>query len=291
MMAAGNFQPCLAFTLKYEGGRSNDPRDPGGRTNQGVIQRTYDAYRASKGLARQDVYQMAQSERDEIYRRDYWAKVTGDSLPPGVDLCVFDYGVNSGPARALRAYVTAARGRKPVDAIHSLCSARLSFLHALRTWGYFGTGWGRRVAACETTALKMAGGSLETARDKLKSKKHGADAGGAVVAGGGFVAILKSLGLHWGWTIAGIIVLAVVILWFIVKSMNAGGRADALSAAIAEMKAKHAALEQTTKAAIAQSDADKAAVIKQQQAIKTAETAISELGLKPTSTITQQEKI
>ena len=42
-MTAENFQACLAFTLKYEGGKSNDPRDPGGRTMEGVTQATYDA--------------------------------------------------------------------------------------------------------------------------------------------------------------------------------------------------------------------------------------------------------
>jgi lysozyme family protein len=29
------------ITLKFEGSKSNDPRDPGGHTNQDVTQRTY----------------------------------------------------------------------------------------------------------------------------------------------------------------------------------------------------------------------------------------------------------
>ena len=33
---------------------------------------------------------------------------------------------------------------------------RLSFLHALRTWAYFGKGWARRVAGIEAIATKWA---------------------------------------------------------------------------------------------------------------------------------------
>lgn len=280
-MTAENFQPCLAFTLKFEGGKSNDPRDPGGRTNQGVTHRTYDGYRDRSGLPRRDVFLMTSAERDEIYHSGYWKQVTGDSLPRGVDLCVFDFAANSGPARALRMYATAGHGRKPAVAIHALCSARLSFLRGLRTWAYFGSGWGKRVAACEATALKMAGASLEDARDKMEGKKRGSASGAAAAAGAGLVAILKSLGLHWAWTAAAIFVLAVVILWFLGKGRQAGGRVDALSAAITEMKAQHAALEQTTKNAMSQATIDKANWIKKQQEIAAAETAINELGFKP----------
>ncbi|WP_346656139.1 glycosyl hydrolase 108 family protein [Bradyrhizobium sp. dw_78] len=44
------FAICLPFTLKQEGGNSDDPHDPGGRTHKGIIQREYDKYRRSKGL-------------------------------------------------------------------------------------------------------------------------------------------------------------------------------------------------------------------------------------------------
>jgi hypothetical protein len=99
-MTAENFQVCLAFALKYEGGRSNDPRDPGGRTMEGVMQATYDAYRVKKGVGRADVYTISAAERDEIYRKEYWDLIKGDGLRSGEDLCVFDFAVNSGVARA-----------------------------------------------------------------------------------------------------------------------------------------------------------------------------------------------
>jgi lysozyme family protein len=162
------FQACLAFTLKYEGGRSNDPRDPGGRTMEGVTQATYDACRAKKALGSRDVFAMSAAERDEIYR-EYWDLVNGDALRAGEDLCVFDFAVNSGVARA-RAISAVCRKSEVVDAIGKICAHRLSFLHALRTWRYFGTGWGRRVAACEALAIRMARG--KEAKEVLTRKAH-----------------------------------------------------------------------------------------------------------------------
>ena len=69
-MTAENFQACRAFTLKYEGGRSKDLHDPGGRTMEGVTQATYDAHRVKKALGRRDVFTMSAAERDEIYRKE-----------------------------------------------------------------------------------------------------------------------------------------------------------------------------------------------------------------------------
>lgn len=151
------FQACLAFTLKWEGGKSNDPRDPGGRTMEGVTQATYDAYRAKKALRRRDVFTIEAAERDEIYRNEYWDHIDGNLLGAGEDLCVFDFAVNSGPARALDVW-TKLGPCKVDNKIHGICAHRLSFLHALRTWSHFGAGWGRRVAACEALAIRMAHG-------------------------------------------------------------------------------------------------------------------------------------
>ena len=175
-MTAENFQACLAFTLKYEGGRSNDPRDPGGRTMEGVTQATYNAHRDKKALGRKDVFTIEAAERDEIYRNEYWDLVNGDVLRAGEDLCVFDFAVNSGVARA--AGVLAVWRKSPVnDAIGGICTHRLSFMHALRTWSAFGAGWGRRVAACEASALQMAGVPLKgaLARARTEKARHGDD--------------------------------------------------------------------------------------------------------------------
>ena len=68
-MATGNFDKCLTRTLVHEGGWSNHPKDPGGATMRGVIQRVYDGYRDRKGLGRRSVRQITDDELKEIYRR------------------------------------------------------------------------------------------------------------------------------------------------------------------------------------------------------------------------------
>ncbi|WP_330220294.1 glycosyl hydrolase 108 family protein, partial [Sulfitobacter sp. HI0040] len=78
----------------------NNRKDPGGATNMGIIQRTYDAYRKLIGLARRSVRYITPTERDTIYKTQFWDKVLGDRLPSGVDYAVYDFAVNSGVKRA-----------------------------------------------------------------------------------------------------------------------------------------------------------------------------------------------
>jgi lysozyme family protein len=276
-MTAENFQACLAFTLKYEGGRSNDPRDPGGRTMEGVTQATYDAHRVKKALGRRDVFTMGAAERDEIYRNEYWDLINGDVMRAGEDLCVFDFAVNSGPARAKSFWARAGGNRRaPVaDVIHQICAHRLSFLHALRTWSYFGAGWGRRVAACEATALQMAGASLPTARDRANAtkKRHGS---APVIAG---IGVGTAWALHAlvhaaGWVIIAVgAVAATIMIAMAFSHWRHGQRVDALTAAIKDMQARAVALKVSLAAEASQKAAVAANIDKQQQQLKTAEAA------------------
>jgi hypothetical protein len=72
-------------------------------------------------------------------------------LPPGVDLCIFDAAVNSGPARAKLWLADGA----DIDVI---CDSRLGFLQQTgRLWRVFGLGWRRRVAGIRLEAYRMAG--------------------------------------------------------------------------------------------------------------------------------------
>jgi lysozyme family protein len=180
IMASSNFEKCLALVLKYEGGKSDDPRDPGGKTMEGITQRTYDAFLDKKGKPRRDVFEIPSSDRDEIYRTEFWDAIRADSLRPGEDLCLFDLAVNSGPHRALQIWHEAGAAQAGLDeVIKKVCGLRLSFLKELQTWHYFGTGWTRRVAACRSAALKMSGAS------RLQPNPTGAAAGsiGAVLMG------------------------------------------------------------------------------------------------------------
>ena len=174
-MATTNFDYCERTVLVFEGGKVNNPNDPGGRTNEGVIQRVYDGWRRRKGLPLRSVYEMEAAERDDIYRNQYWVAVRGDELPGGVDLAVYDGAVNSGPAQATkwlqRALGVAADGHigeatlraldecTDIDAlIVAICARRLAFMQALRTWPTFGSGWAKRVAAVQRASLQLAQG-------------------------------------------------------------------------------------------------------------------------------------
>jgi len=187
-MARANFRRCLDEVLKHEGGWANHPRDPGGATMRGVIQRNYDRYRDQKGLPRRSVRGIEEHELEEIYREWFWDEVAADHLPYGLDLVAFDGGVNSGPRRGARwlqkgvgaradgkvgpKTIEAAR-RAPVTAIEKACAARMSFLRALSHWDAFGRGWSRRVASVEAVGTRMwvaAGQGNTRAREEIQKR-------------------------------------------------------------------------------------------------------------------------
>jgi lysozyme family protein len=170
---------ALAYklVLKHEGGKVNHPDDPGGRTNKGVIQRVYDGYRRRKGLSLRSVYQMTDAEAAEIYREQYWKAIRGDELPNGVDYCVFDGAVNSGPVQSIK-WLQRALGMNRIDGqigeatlaaidncddhdrlVREICHRRLVFLRQLKTFPTFGRGWTARVNGVERVALQIASGA------------------------------------------------------------------------------------------------------------------------------------
>lgn len=171
-MTAANWPFCLRKILAAEGGKVDDPQDPGGRTNKGITQRVYDAWRRADGVKPRDVYLMTDNECGVIYHEQYWSPVQGDALPSGLDYAVVDYAVNSGVARAamaLQSLVGAAADGKigpltlkavaaasTTDLIDRLCANRLSFLQRLSTWPRFGAGWSNRVKAVHAVAIELA---------------------------------------------------------------------------------------------------------------------------------------
>lgn len=177
---ADDFNRCMAPVLVYEGGKVDDPRDPGGRTNQGVIQRVYDGWRANKNLPKRDVYLMTPDERDAIYRKQYWDKVMGDDLPAGVSFVVFDGAVNSGPSQSAKwlqralnlpvvdgiigeATISACWAHPDHDAlVRAMCARRLAYLKALRTWKTYNKGWTARVREVEKRGQLWANGGTAT---------------------------------------------------------------------------------------------------------------------------------
>jgi lysozyme family protein len=150
----------------------NDPRDPGGATMKGITQRVYDAFRHSLGEAPHPVQHISEAELAAIYEEQYWKAIRGDDLPAGVDYCVFDAAVNSGPIRSAKwlqgvvvtkmdghiglLTLAAARAMPAETLINRFCARRLDFLRTLPTWGAFGTGWRNRIRELIPLALAMA---------------------------------------------------------------------------------------------------------------------------------------
>ena len=90
------FQKSLGFTLAKEAGYVNDPVDPGGATNRGVTQKTYDVFRRSKGQKSQSVKQISDAEVRDVYSTMYWTPSGADRLPPALAMVQFDTAVNFG---------------------------------------------------------------------------------------------------------------------------------------------------------------------------------------------------
>ena len=96
------FIASLPFILRWEGGFVDDPDDHGGRTNKGVTQNVYYAWRSDHNLPRQDVRQISDQEVAGIYYERYWLSAKCDVLRRKLDFAAFDTAVNMGPNRAIK---------------------------------------------------------------------------------------------------------------------------------------------------------------------------------------------
>jgi lysozyme family protein len=98
------FETALTLVLRNEGGYANHPKDPGGPTNFGITQATYDRYRQSKHLPQSPVRIIAQHEIKEIYRgiwRDCKADIIS-TFKPYLAIAHFDCAVNTGNVQAAK---------------------------------------------------------------------------------------------------------------------------------------------------------------------------------------------
>lgn len=138
----------------HEGGYTNDPQDPGGPTNYGITIADARMYWKPNASA-SDVRFMPIDVAKSIYKSKYWDRMDCDSLPGGVDYCVFDYGVNSGVGRAIRIWEE-YKNKSPAATINDISDERLAFLKSLPTWPHFGAGWARRVADVRNYSLVLA---------------------------------------------------------------------------------------------------------------------------------------
>lgn len=143
-MSMERFRQVHKRTAKWEGGWSDHPADPGGKTMYGITQATYNAWRKQKGRPAARVRNISRAEAEEIYFHNYWMAAGCDTLHPGVDCMTYDAAVNSGVGRA-REWLVASIGGSDKQTIERFYTTRMSFLKGLKTWKTFGKGWTNRV--------------------------------------------------------------------------------------------------------------------------------------------------
>lgn len=101
-MARETLPVALSLMFGHEGGYSNAKTDSGGPTRWGVTHKTLASHRGVPSVTAAQVKAMTIEEATDIYRRSYWSQSGGDLLPIGLDYAAFDFGVNSGPATAVK---------------------------------------------------------------------------------------------------------------------------------------------------------------------------------------------
>lgn len=165
-MARATLPTALKLVFGHEGGYSNVKSDKGGPTKFGITHRTLAAHRGVTSVTAEQVKALTLEEATDIYERSYWPQAGGDLLPPGLDYAAFDFGVNSGPSRAVKALqsVVGVRqdgvvGAQTLDAvrkypggvsavIRAYCDERMRFLRTLggkQGFSANGRGWTIRV--------------------------------------------------------------------------------------------------------------------------------------------------
>ena len=169
-MAAENYETCLEMILHHEGGYVDHPDDPGGETNLGVTKKVYEEWGGTKDMKDLEVEDVA-----PIYRKNYWDRIKADDMPSGLDLCVFDFGVNAGTGRAAKflqrlvdTTVDGGIGPNSLRAINEHVSRwsieqtiddyqaeRQKYYEKLKTFETFGRGWTRRVQETTKEAMNM----------------------------------------------------------------------------------------------------------------------------------------
>jgi lysozyme family protein len=190
-MSAADYQAFVERMIqRYEGGYGWDRNDPGGPTKYGItcfdlaefMHDTMDSMAHWAPI----VQAMSLSTADEIYETKYATACDFNALNVGCDCVVFDFGVNSGPTRAIRyaqrvVGVTADGVLGPITLqginsydprlfINGLCDARLNFMRGLGTWGEFGVGWSARVQDLRVYSLNLAFPPAKTSPDLYTAK-------------------------------------------------------------------------------------------------------------------------
>ena len=169
-----NFADALTALLIHEAGFVDNKDDPGGMTNLGVTIKTWEEW-VGHPVSEKEMRRLTPLMVTPLYKRKYWDACRANELISGLDYCLFDVAVNSGPGRAIKLLqscvgaepdggfgsITMALTKKvcenPAELITFYCTKRLEFLQSLKSWPVFGKGWEKRVKEVQADALKMLG--------------------------------------------------------------------------------------------------------------------------------------
>jgi lysozyme family protein len=165
-----NWKQAFELMLKSEGGYIHHPSDPGGRTNLGVTQATWENW-VGRGSDEAEMRGLTPEKVEPMYKKKFWDAVRGDELPVGLDYLMFDFAVNAGAGRAIKTLQTAVMvtpdggfGPMTMAAVHAVdpselierfSQAKEDFYRSLTTFATFGKGWLNRVADVKVKATSM----------------------------------------------------------------------------------------------------------------------------------------
>jgi lysozyme family protein len=161
-----DFDTAFDRLIGHEGSFSIDPKDhgnwTGGRPGAGVLLGTKYGI-AANTYPDLDIRNLTLEQAKEIYKRDWWQKISADQLDPALVYQVWDFAVNAGMGTAKRALqralrvaedgqigpltVRAARAMGTADVLLRFNAVRLRYYTSLSTWPTYGKGWTNRVAA------------------------------------------------------------------------------------------------------------------------------------------------
>jgi len=179
-MAAGNFRACLETSTwrpDFDGlDMDSAPGETWG-TRWGVTEMAWQDWQ----YQHPDAAEFPVATKDdfaELYQARYWNPVRCESLPKGLDLMVFDFGVNCGigtSARQLQTVLHRGNVKVAIDGsigpmtinetlrvplgtlITQLADQHLRYYRGLAKWPLYGRGWTNRNTTRIKLALQMAG--------------------------------------------------------------------------------------------------------------------------------------
>ena len=96
-----NFETAIKIVFDHEGGYGNDPDDPGGPTNFGLI--FEDMRQVGLPATVEQIQSLTPETAASIYKKLYWDAMNMDLIKDAsVAICIFDQGVLQGAQTSLR---------------------------------------------------------------------------------------------------------------------------------------------------------------------------------------------